>query len=250
MDSINDLSIQDLLNAKRILAIQPHYDDNDIAVGGTLLSLARKDIEIIYLTVTNDLAGVLTPGISTDEARQHLRADQVNAGKLLGVNNQIHLGLSDGGDYSYFKLRSTLIDQIRGCQPDFIFTVDPWTPYEAHNDHIMTGKATAEAIIFLGLPAFGNHSQSIDPAYQLAGIVFYNSAFPNNIFDITSVITEKRLLLESYKTQFTQEGLTTLINQTTALAAYIARDEPFEFGEAFKLIPPWMLHGFPLTMYV
>ena len=41
MESIPGLNLPELEHAKNILAIQPHYDDNDIAAGGTLLSLAR-----------------------------------------------------------------------------------------------------------------------------------------------------------------------------------------------------------------
>ena len=49
----------DLLTARVILAVQPHYDDNDIGAGGTLAALAASGVEVYYLTVTNDLVGVI-----------------------------------------------------------------------------------------------------------------------------------------------------------------------------------------------
>lgn len=248
MDNIPLLALLDLLNAKRILAIQPHYDDNDIAVGGTLLTLAKAGAEITYLTVTDDLAGVINPALTKEESIRLLTDDQKMAAAILGVREQIHCGFPDGGEYSYFSLRTMLIEHIRSIQPDFIFTVDPWTPYEAHNDHILTGKAASEAAILYALPAFGNRLPDELNNYALTGVVFYNTAYPNLTFDIAPVITEKQHLLRSYKTQFTDEGLDTLVVQTTFLAAYIARDEPFEYGEAVKMVPPWMLHGVPLTM--
>lgn len=250
MGTIPGLHLSDLQNAKRILAIQPHYDDNDIAAGGTLLKMAREGTEIIYLTVTDDLAGVIDQDITTEEARRRLNADQSRAGEILGVREQVCFEFPDGGAYDYFTLRTALIDQIRLNQPDFIFSVDPWTPYEAHHDHIMAGKAAAEAAILYSLPAFGDNTHITNNDYELTGVVFYNTAYPNQIFDITSVIQEKQKLLRCYQTQFTNDGLAALVSQTTSLAAYVARDEPFELGEALKIIPPWMLHGVSLTMYL
>ena len=53
------IQIPDIFSAKRVLAIQPHYDDNDISAGGTLARLAESGAELIYLTVTDDLAGII-----------------------------------------------------------------------------------------------------------------------------------------------------------------------------------------------
>ena len=43
----------DIMTAKRALCIQPHADDNEIGMGGTIAALAAKGCEIHYLTVTN-----------------------------------------------------------------------------------------------------------------------------------------------------------------------------------------------------
>ena len=53
------IPIPELMSAKKVLAIQPHYDDNDIGAGGTLALLHEQGAEIHYLTVTDDLVGVL-----------------------------------------------------------------------------------------------------------------------------------------------------------------------------------------------
>ena len=45
------LPIPNIFEAKRILCIQPHYDDNDIAAGGTLAALHDAGAELVYLTV-------------------------------------------------------------------------------------------------------------------------------------------------------------------------------------------------------
>ncbi|MCC6956023.1 MAG: PIG-L family deacetylase, partial [Anaerolineales bacterium] len=52
------LPIPDLFSARRVLCVQPHYDDNDIAAGGTIARLKSAGAEVVYLTVTDDLMGV------------------------------------------------------------------------------------------------------------------------------------------------------------------------------------------------
>jgi len=250
MDRLPELTVPDISQAKCILAIQPHYDDNDIAAGGTLHTLALKGAQLIYLTVTDDLAGVSTPELSREQSIKKLQDDQNQAGALIGVQKQIRLGFPDAGKYDYFLLREKIITQIRSLKPDFLFTVDPWTPYETHNDHIQTGKAAAEAAILYQLPSIGDFKVIDMKDYELKGVVFYNTAYPNLTFDITEVLSVKQEALRSYTAQFTSDGLERLILHTTLLAANIAQDEPFAFGESLKVVTPWMLHGVPFTMTI
>jgi len=241
----------DITNAKKILAVQPHYDDNDIGAGGTLHLLAQRGAELVYLTVTDDMAGVIShqdsQALTKPEATALLRENQAQAATWIGVKKQIRLGFPDAGDYDYFLVRNQIIQAIRKEQPDLIFSVDPWSPYEAHHDHVLAGKACAEAAILYDLPAIGEyHSEEMND-YALNGVVLYNTAYPNLVFDITKSIRAKQSALEAYTAQFSKSGIERLIQQTTFLASYIAREKDFEYGEALKVLAPWMLHGVPLT---
>ena len=64
MDDNILFSKPDLFAAERILVVQPHYDDNDIQMGGILAKLANNGAELIYLTVTDDLVGVIDQSLS------------------------------------------------------------------------------------------------------------------------------------------------------------------------------------------
>ncbi len=141
----------DIFDAKRVLCIQPHYDDNDIGVGGTLALLQENGAELFYLTATDDLMGVVDHLLSDEEAAQTLKRDQLAAGEIIGVKEQYWCGYPDAGNYDYFALRRDFLKYIRLIQPDFVVTVDPWLTYEAHHDHIQTGLAAAEAVMFAGL---------------------------------------------------------------------------------------------------
>lgn len=248
---IPEIKMPDLTNAKKILAVQPHYDDNDIGAGGTLHLLAKRGVEIVYLTVTDDLAGVIPQQgnrpLSKSDAIKLLQENQARASERIGVLKQIQLGFPDAGSYDTFLVRDQIIRCIRQEKPDFIFTVDPWTPYEAHHDHVATGKACAEAAILYHLPAIGDYDLEEMRNYELKGVVFYNTAYQNLIFDITESIETKQAALKSYTAQFSEADLEFLIQQTTFLAKFVARGEAFDYGEALKVLAPWMLHGVALT---
>jgi N,N'-diacetylchitobiose non-reducing end deacetylase len=248
---ITEVQLPNVTEAKKILAIQPHYDDNDIGAGGTLHLLAKRGTALVYLTVTDDLAGFIPQkaGITTPkaDALALLQENQERAAKDIGVQEQIRLGFPDAGDYDYFLLREKIIHFIRQIKPDFIFTVDPWSPYEAHHDHVITGKACAEAAILYDLPMLGAYDPEEMEGYELLGVVFYNTAYPNLVFDISKGIETKQQALRAYTAQFSRKGMDRLIQQTTFLASYVAGTEDFQYGEALKVLAPWMLHGVPLT---
>src|SRR4030095_12471144 len=183
------LPIPNISEAKRILCVQPHYDDNDIAVGGLLTQLAQKGAELIYLTVTDDLMGVVDTSLPNKDAAQTLKRDQFAAGKIVGVKEQYWLGYPDAGEYNYFDVRRDLLKYIRMLKPDFIFAPDAWLTYEGHHDHIQTGLATAEAVIFAGLTKIASSDPEVDSAYEehdIKGIALYFTREPNSIADITA----------------------------------------------------------------
>lgn len=239
--------IEDLLKARCILCVQPHYDDNDICAGGTLAALHDSGAELIYLTVTDDLVGVLDPSLADEIACARLRAEQVAAGEIIGVRHQFWLGYPDAGDFSYFDLRRQIVRYLRLLKPGFVFTCDPWLPYEAHLDHIRTGRAVAEAAILYNLPRFSS-DPTVDASYQpyqLTGIAFYMTNAPNLVFDTSSHIKKKQEALRCYQEQFAAGETTIMLASLEAQERQVGEAAGFQFGEEFKLLSPWQLHIYP-----
>jgi LmbE family N-acetylglucosaminyl deacetylase len=239
------LPIPDIFSAKRVLCVQPHYDDNDIGAGGTLARLQQNGAELFYLTVTDDLMGVTDASLSTEAAEQVLRRDQFAAGKIIGVKEQVWLGYPDAGEYSHFALRRDLLKHIRLLQPDFIFAPDPWLTYEAHRDHIQTGLATAEAIIFSGMTRIASSDPAMDAAYQghsILGVAFYYTREPNKIVDISSTWDTKLAAVRSYEAQFTSDGFDELVMALEFKSRQVAQGKDFEHGEPLKILNPSALH--------
>jgi len=247
--SINPFEKPDLMTAKRILAVQPHYDDNDIAAGGTLAVLAENGVEIYYLTITDDLIGVIDDSLSPEAATAQLRAEQYQAGEIIGVQGQFWLSFPDAGKYDYFDVRLGIIQHIRMVRPDFIFTCDPWMPYEAHNDHIITGRAAAEAAILFGLTRLKTHSE-VDEVFEknpsdLTGIAFYSTSNPNTIFDISSTREKKHAAIDQYRAQFSEEDMQLLHMALDFKEQEYTKDEDFSHGEPLKVLRGFHLHVYP-----
>ncbi len=240
----------DISQARRVLCVQPHYDDNDIAAGGTIAWLHQAGAEIFYLTATNDLMGVLDASLAEEEAAAQLRREQREAGQFIGVSEQYWLGLPDAGPYDYFALRKGIIRHIRLLRPDFVFTCDPWLPYEAHTDHTTVGRATAEAAILYGLLRLPVDPE-IDAAYQphdLAGIAFYATHAPNTFSDISGTREKKHAAIDCYRAQFYDEEMQMLHRLLDEQERACAQERAYTEGqicshaEPLKVLIPRQLH--------
>jgi N,N'-diacetylchitobiose non-reducing end deacetylase len=239
------LPIPDIFSAKRILCVQPHYDDNDIAAAGILTQLAKNGAEIIYLTVTDDLMGVVDASLSNEDAAKSLKRDQFAAAEIVGVKEQYWLGYPDAGEYDYFAVRRDILKYIRLLKPDFVFTCDPWLTYEAHRDHIQTGLATSEAVMFAGLTKIASSDPEVDAAYEghsIRGIAFYFTREPNTIADISSTWEDKIGALRCYQAQFSPEEMERLINAFDTKSQQVAQGQSFARGEPLKVLNTSALH--------
>lgn len=243
IDSI--LPIPELFSAKRILCIQPHYDDNDIAAAGILIKLARHGAELFYLTATNDLMGVIDTSLTDEEAMKALKQDQIAAADVVGVKEQYWCGYPDAGEYSYFDLRRDFLKYIRMLKPDLVFAPDAWLTYEGHRDHIQTGLAAAEAVMFSGLTRIASSDPAIDAAYEphsILGVALYYTREPNHIADISSTWEEKLVAVRCYKAQFDQDGMEQLAFALDLKSQQVAEGLTFTRGEPLKVLHPSALH--------
>lgn len=239
------LPTPDPFTASRILCIQPHYDDNDMAAAGTLIQLAKRGAEIIYLTVTDDLMGVTDISLSDEEAARYLKRDQSGAAEIVGIAEQVWLGYPDAGDFDHFGLRRDLLKYIRSLRPDFIFTVDPWLTYEGHRDHIRTGLAVAEAVMFASLQKIVSSDPKVDFTYtghDIHGIAFYHTREPNYITNISDTWEQKVAAISCYETQFTKESMEQRIALLDLKSKQVAEGQSFARGEPLKVLHPSALH--------
>jgi LmbE family N-acetylglucosaminyl deacetylase len=246
--------VPDLFSARRVLAIQPHYDDNDIGAGGTLARLVDAGTEVVYCTITDDVVGVVDDRLDRAQALAALRRDREAAGAIIGVVRQVELGHPDAGAWHRFAVRADLLSVIRDVRPDAIFTADPFLPYEAHRDHRDTGFVAAEAAILFGLPRLAGSSADADAAWVAAGapadlryVAFYYTATPNTIVDIDATWRRKAAAAAEYHAQFTDEELPALVAALDDRARVVAGLAGSGFtatrAEGLTVLHPGALHG-------
>lgn len=244
MDNSAWFAIPNLLAAKRVLCVQPHYDDNDIGAGGTVAALRAGGATVYYLTVTDDLGRRFSAGRRGLLATARLRREQQAAGALLGVSEHYWLGYPDAEQYDYYELRRNIIKYIRLLRPDFLLTVDPWLPYEAHRDHVQTGLAVAEASYLQGMtrPEGDPEVDRRHEPYGVTGVGFYFTQAPNTLVDISAYRELKYQALATYETQISPAQLAGLTYLLDMKQREYGAGKGFAFAEGLKVLAPGQMH--------
>lgn len=235
------LPIPDLEACKSLLCIQPHPDDNEIGAGATIARLAAKGCKITYLTVTNGNMGSIDPGDQPDEIADKRRMEAVEAAAVLDVSDCRFLDYDDASYPDEKKLCHDITSAIREVGPEMIMTVDPFLPYEVHPDHIMVGKAAAQAFLLSAFPLFHRESGKNGIA-DVKAIAFYGTAYPNTYIDARKTWDLKIKAIETHKSQFGPS----LSREMRYYFEYKARDygavAGFARAEAFKVLTGSHLH--------
>ena len=244
---MKNIDIQALLRpplldeCKKVLCIQPHPDDNEIGMGGIIRMLAQKGCEIHYLTVTDGRLGNLNTHLSPDELAVMRKNEAEASGNYLGATKFFWFDYNDGTLHDIPRLAGEIGELIRIEQYDSIFSPDPWLMYESHYDHIVTGRACAQAAISCSLQAYPEGT--LTPPYSLQAVGFYFTAAPNTVVDITEYFERKFTAMSLHETQMNDELLSLYRTYFTIRGNQLLQDKGI--GEGLKMLRPIHLHAFP-----
>ncbi|MBW4083027.1 PIG-L deacetylase family protein [Paenibacillus sp. S150] len=232
----------DLKECRKILCVQPHPDDNEVGMGGTIAAFAEMGCEIHYLTVTNGDLGSLDDRLPPAEIAAIRSQELEAAGRSLGASVFHQLPHGDGTLEQVPALAAEIAGIIRTVQPDAVFCPDPWLAYEAHYDHIVTGRAAAQAFLSSGLPLYprGTCTQ----AWQPKAIGFYFTSEPNTVIDITDFFEGKFAAMALHSSQFSEETLALYRLYFKEKGRQLAEGKEFEIGEGLKVLSSLHLHCF------
>lgn len=228
------LPIPKIEDKRNVLCILPHPDDGEIGAGGTIAKLKSLGSRVTYLMVTEGGAGI--KGKSREETAKIRKKEQENAAELLGVDQIIWLNYPDGGRYDINDVRNDLKKNIENIEPDLILTVDPFLPYETHQDHKICGLAAAQAA-----------ANSLNPK---ALIAFFFTAYPNQYVSVDDFWEKKMEAIKIHKSQITKEFFL-IIQQYFGLKANVYGEKiGCKYAENFKVLFPMMLHCFEEAMWI
>lgn len=247
MDLTHLLPVPPLHEAKHILCVMPHPDDNEVGAGGTIARLAAGGARITYLGVTDGSAGTLDPQVRPADLVRIRRTEQEQAAADLGVAAVEWLGYPDGAGLPADEVRTRLIEAVRRHRPDFLMTVDPWLPYEAHPDHRVTGLAVAEAALLAAFPHVCP-GKGLAP-HAVKAVAFYATARPNTYVDIDGTWEQKLTALGRHASQFPGEELLRVSFYLDLRAREMAQraGTGCERAESFKVLTPTHMHMLPDT---
>ncbi|MBN2057018.1 PIG-L family deacetylase [bacterium] len=170
---------------KRILVMAPHYDDETLGPGGTLVKHSQAGEKVHVLFFTDGRAG--NPGGWTEaELIETRRREARQAAKMLGIEDLRFLDYPDQAlpvdDASIHAVRSV----FESVLPDLVYM--PF-PLDVHPDHAATAHITVAAAL---------------AAHSTAAVICYEAAcplMPNLVIPITGQIETKREAIRCYQTQ-------------------------------------------------
>ena len=222
------------MDAKVVLFVHAHPDDETIVTGGTIALLGDAGVTVAVLTCTRGEMGEVVPGplkfLEGDEAALSARreGELARAMHILGVTDHRYLGTAeartpglpprryrDSGmrwgpngaqplpDTSEESLCAATLDEVVGdivsviakLQPTTVISYDRTGGY-GHPDHLRVHEATSVAARELGVPFFMilPSGTSDDGTGGLDGDL---------VIDVTGVFDRKVAALQAYETQLT-----------------------------------------------
>jgi LmbE family N-acetylglucosaminyl deacetylase len=252
MDIQQLLGVKPIKDVRSVLCVQPHPDDNEVGMGGTVKYLSERGARVVFVTVTDGRYGASDTRVSPERLIQIRQNEKMAAGKLLGVHHHYDLGFEDNGDYSEREVTEALVSIIREEKPELVATVDPWMPYEAHPDHYKVGRAVAASVLASGNISF----PSLGRPYMVPQVAFYSTSFPNAFVDVTDYWEVKMQAILAHKSQFDHPEWPLLSQYFTYQAAKWKQMDPQQpsdstehqsprLAEAFKVLSTRQLHFFP-----
>lgn len=235
-----------LRKAKRVLFVQPHPDDNQIAVGGTIAWLISRGVECWELTVTDDRYAVPEYIGKENEVETVRQKEAKAAQKFLGMKNAGFLGFADKNTASVHEIARKICEVIREIKPDFVITADPSLENECHSDHIKTGLAVKFACMDSECDFYPEFKDGglRDDAYKVPNIGFYYTNKPNTIIDISDYEETKIKAIECHASQ-----AEILLKAVVRLEEqFNARDTRYKAVERLRLISNLQMHCFDLPI--
>lgn len=223
-------------NHQTYMWVVAHPDDLEFSSGGTVSKLAKEGKRVILIQVTSGDRGT-QDRLHTPEVLAATREEEEReAANRLGIAEVVFLREPDGSVVPDLSLREKITRMIRTHRPDVIVTHDPFRPYALHPDHRAVGMAAHDSVY----PTARDHlyypdhlAAGLEP-HKTAEIWYFGSDSPDIHIDITDTFDDKIEALRAHQTQVGEAK--ELPERLRGFSSDIAKDQPFELAEAFKVI--------------
>ena len=180
-----------------VLAMGAHPDDIELLCGGTLALYSKLGNKIyMYHASNGDKGGFDKSNKEIEETRSK---EAINSAKVI---NAVSIGgdFRDGEVIANLENRLLIIDVIRKCDPDIIFT---HYPNDYHTDHNNLSKLVFEASYMASIPNLKTKYRAMKkiPRVYYIDTVCGIGFEPKEYVDVSDVIDLKLQMMRQHKSQ-------------------------------------------------
>lgn len=233
---------KNLKTPKTVLAVFAHPDDMDFSSSGTIAKWAKRGADITYLVCTDGSKGSQDPIITPRKLAAIRKKEQLEAAKILGVNDVIFLNHRDGELIVDLKLKEAISRVIRKKKPDLVITLDPTFLYSTkrgfvnHSDHRAAGQAAIDAVFPLARDRlnFPHHEKQGLAPHKTKTLLLVSFEDPEHFEDITKTFVKKLEVLKIHKSQVPSNSA--FDKRIQERARMLGKKAGFRYAEGFKCI--------------
>ncbi len=228
---------------ERVLVVAAHPDDAEFGASGTVASWTAQGARVTYCIVTDGAAGAADPEIDLASLASIRQEEQRRAAGVLGVDDVVFLGYSDGRLEPSQDVRRDLSRVIRQVRPDRIVAQSPVRDYRriraSHPDHLAAGEATLRAVYPDSRNPYAHPellAAGLEP-FEVPEVWLMASAEADRVVDITGHFEDKLAALAAHASQITD--ITSVASFVREWAAETARRfglPPGRLAEAFQVV--------------
>ncbi len=242
------MRIEDILptppleEAERILVVEAHPDDAEVASGATLARLAQSGKIVHIVALTGGNRGTTDPSLSPGEVRRTRLVEGEAAARVLGAES---FEAFDGEDMFLAntpELRGRVVSAIRAFKADTLFCLDPELADESHPDHRAAGRIALAAAV---LSAFPLVPFAQGEPLALARVVLMATDRPNLALDVASTWEQKWQAIQAHTSQFPLDQLGQLQMYLSLWCEDYGRRNGVEIAEPLRILTPMHLHMNP-----
>ncbi len=224
--------------AKRGMVVVAHADDAEWGCSGTVAKLCHEGWQMVYVLCTDGSKGIDDPEISSEELIRIRKAEQTNAGQVLGLKEVVFLGYEDAMLQPTLDLRRDIAREIRRHRPDLMICQNPVRDlvgrgYLGHPDHFAAGEATLSAVYptardRLTFPEL--LAEGLEP-HKVRELWIMDRQNADQYVDVTDHIETAVAALRAHASQVSPEDADRYLR---GWRSEIGAEVGFQYAEAFK----------------
>jgi len=139
----------------KILAVYAHPDDAEFLASGSMAKWTEEGHQVYAISATDGSMGTKIIGWTRAQVAERRRSELSEAMEVIGGHEPIGFWFPDGSLSEHCEeLKEKLAFWVRKLRADRIVTLDPWSSYQIHPDHITVGRIASEVAVFTCFPLY------------------------------------------------------------------------------------------------